>query len=588
MILILMLFSKISSPILLCFALATSALAQDSGAAKKTEAVQAPTGNSIVTGRAIYEDTGQPATRHRVQLIASEALSNPRGRLRIPTALTSDNGEFALRRIAAGDYYVVASRVDEHSGSGQIFPFLGQSGDSVTYAAKVEQFKKNSIRITVDGQHNLAVNLRLPNPHFGTISGCVLDLGGKPAVRASVHLMSKGEKPFGASVLTDKQGEYRFWGLPSGEYILSASPPPKGSDEGEPDRRYEGVLGATYFPSTLESRNSPPVTVFPDRDTGNIEVTLIAKSLHSLAGTVRMRGDNRPISNANVRLSRMEVTDQSSETSRDGGIESAMSNYMSLTDNSGHWSMANIPDGAYRLRVHPNAAELPKQRFVQEEQDLTVEGADVENLLVEVSEGSRLSGVVTIEGNSASPQFISIHANRFKGNANSSVRLDEAGTFSLTALPAGEVRLSAFASPQDKFYVKSIEANGLDLLRTNLTVAEGDEIKDVRIVISPNVGTVTGHVLSVTGDKPIAGINVLLRRVNDDKVRLLGGKLMGVTDERGNFILSAAPGVYLVLTWRAADGPSAFRDAMDRASREHGAGLTLLPGDRKQLDIRVP
>jgi 5-hydroxyisourate hydrolase-like protein (transthyretin family) len=586
MILILMLFRKLSSPILLCLTLFSSVLAQDSQAAKKTEAIQAPTGNSIVMGRAIYDDTGQPATRHRVQLIASEALSSRRGRLRIPTAITNENGEFSLRRIAAGDYYVVASPVDQHSSTGQIFPFLG-SADSVTYAAKVEQFKKNSLRITVDGQHSLAVNLRLPNPHFGTISGRVLDLGGKQAVGASVHLMSTGEKSFGASVLTDKQGEYRFWGLPSGEYIISASPPPKGGDEGEPNRRYEGVLGATYFPSTVESRNSPPVTVFPDRDTGNIEVTLIAKSLHSLASAVRMRGDSRPVSNANVSLSRREVPDQSSGTSRAGSMESEMSYYVSKTDDSGHWSMANIPDGAYRLRVHPNAAELTKQRFVQDERDLTVEG-DVENLLIEVSEGSRLFGVVTIEGNSASPQSINIQANRFSGNASTFVRLDEAGTFSLTAVPAGEVRLSAFPSPQDKFYVKSIEANGLDLLRTNLTIAEGDEIKDVRIVISPNVGMVTGHVLSVTGDKPLAGINVLLRRVNDDKLRLLGGKLMGVTDERGNFILSAAPGVYLVLAWRGAGGPSAYPEAMDRALRDQGTGLTLLPSDRKQLDIRLP
>src|SRR5258705_2167868 len=217
MILVLVFFRGLFSPILLCLALATSALAQDSGAAKKTEAVQAPTGNSIVTGRAVYEDTGQPATRHRVQIIASEALSNPRGRLRIPTTITNENGEFSLRLIAAGDYYVVDSPVDEHSGSVQILPFLGQAGDSATYAAKLEQFKKNSIRITVDGQHNLAVNLRLPNPHFGTISGRVLDLGGKPAVRASVHLMSTGEKSFGASALTDKQGEYRFWGLPKSQ-----------------------------------------------------------------------------------------------------------------------------------------------------------------------------------------------------------------------------------------------------------------------------------------------------------------------------------------------------------------------------------
>ena len=43
---------------------------------------------------------------------------------------------------------------------------------------------------------------------------------------------------------------------------------------------------------------------------------------------------------------------------------------------------------------------------------------------------------------------------------------------------------SALAVPQDRYYVKSIEANGVDLLHNNLTVADKDEIKDVRIVVT--------------------------------------------------------------------------------------------------------
>jgi len=586
------LITELFSPILLIFALFSSLLAQapvqNSQAANKTELDQASTANSLVTGRAVYEDTGLPATRHRVQLIASELLSGPHARFRIPTAITSENGDFSLRRIAAGEYYVVARTVDQHAAGEPLFPYQGQSGDSAVDVAKVEQFKKDYTRIVVDGQHNLAVNLRVPNPHFGTISGRILESSGRPAVHAFVHLMSSGEKSFGATVLTDEQGEYRFWGLPAGEYVISASPPAQRRDEGEPTRRYEGVLGATYFPSTLESRNSPPVTVFADRDTGNIEVMLIARGLHSLAGMVRMRGDNQPVSSATVRLTRNEISDQVSGTSQTPGIEGAMSIYFSATDKSGHWWIANVPDGAYRLRVQSMASAPTNQLFVQQELDLTVEGADIENLLVEVSGGSRISGVVSIEGNNPSPQFVRVSANRFKGNASCHVRLDEAGKFALTAVPTGAITLSAFPSPQDKFYVKSIEANGLDLLRNDLTIAEGEEIKDVRIVISPNVGVVAGSVLSLKGNKPIAGINVLLRRVSDDKSRLLGGKLMTSTDDRGNFILSAAPGVYLVLAWRATGGPSAFADAMDRALREQGSGLTLLPSDRKRLDIRVP
>jgi hypothetical protein len=265
-----------------------------------------------------------------------------------------------------------------------------------------------------------------------------------------------------------------------------------------------------------------------------------------------------------------------------------MSIYSSTTDKSGHWWIANVPDGAYRLRVQSMANDPTNQLFVEEDLDLTVEGADVENLLVEVSGGGRISGVVSIEGNRASPQSVMVDADRFKRNAGSHTRLDEAGKFVLTVVPSGEITLSAFPSPQDKFYVKSIEANGLDLLRTNLTIAEGEEIKDVRIVISPNVGVVAGRVLSLKGDEPIGCIHVLLQRVIDDRLRLFGGKLVTDTDDRGNFMLSAAPGVYLVVAWRAADGPSAFADAMNRALRDQGPGLTLLPSDRKQLDIRVP
>jgi hypothetical protein len=135
--------------------------------------------------------------------------------------------------------------------------------------------------------------------------------------------------------------------------------------------------------------------------------------------------------------------------------------------------------------------------------------------------------------------------------------------------------------------VKSIEANGMDLLRTNPIIAEGEEIKDVRIVVSSYIAVVSGRVISGQDNKPLKGLNVMLRRVSGDKLRLFGGQLATTTDENGNYLLSAAPGVYLVLAWRASDGPGAYAAAMDNASREQGSGLTLSPIDRKQLDIRV-
>jgi len=337
----------------------------------------------------------------------------------------------------------------------------------------------------------------------------------------------------------------------------------------------------------VDPRSSPSVAVFADRDTNDIDIRLVARSLYSVAGTVRMRGDNHPVTNATIRLRKTEGSQQPSDTSKRPDFESTMAYFYTSTDKNGHWAIENVPEGAYRLAVQSALNAPTAETFVQEERDITVVGTDIEDLSAEVSKGGRVSGVASIEGNGTSPKYIIVDAARANGNANSHVRLEEAGKFLLTAVPSGEVRLNAFPLPRDKFYVKSISGNGLDLLRTNLTVGEGEEINNVSIVISPDVGVVTGRVLSRRSDEPIARINVMLRRVNDDNVRLIGGELAGVTDDRGNFRLSAPPGIYVVLAWRAAGGPT-FRDAMDRALSEQKPGLTLAPGDRKQLDIRLP
>ena len=577
------------SPFLICLALITGTLAQENQAPKKTEAIAAPADTVMVTGRVVYEDTGQPATRHRVQLIISTALLNARNGLRIPTAITDERGEFTLRAVSAGEYYVFAEPMDQR-GRSRLELVLNSSGNDEDDAANLDQFKKANPRITVHGQRNVEVNLRVPNPHFGSISGTVFDATHQPAPRATVHVLTKANDFMGTTLRTDDQGRYKVRGLKKGEYILSASPPAKERGDREKPPGYQGTPGATYFPSTLLLKDSPAVVVAPDVDTANVDITLIAKALRNLSGTVRLRGDNSPITNARLRLNVSQITDPASDTSRAALAENPMSTYTSATDKNGRWSISNVPDGSYRLSVEPRQDEpmSTTPRFVQIEQDLTVNGTDVEDLLIEVSAGARLSGSVVLEGNGTQPQHISVNALSYRPHAFSSATVDETGKFALTGAPAGEIEVSAIPYPQNKFYVKSMEANGLDLLRNKITLAEKDEIKDVRIVISANIGVITGRVLTQTGDKPVAGAHVMLRRTGDDKLRLLGGNLSTTTNDRGVFTLSAAPGSYLVVAWRTADGPAAYETAMSKAVREQGTGLILSPSDRKEIDIRLP
>jgi hypothetical protein len=54
------------------------------------------------------------------------------------------------------------------------------------------------------------------------------------------------------------------------------------------------------------------------------------------------------------------------------------------------------------------------------------------------------------------------------------------------------------------------------------------------------------------------------------------------TDDQGNFLLSAAPGVYLVVAWRDSDSAQAKAATLDKTAREQSGGVTLTANERKR------
>jgi len=524
---------------------------------------------SIVKGRALYEDTGQPATRERVELVAIDLLANRRGPHRIPATMTDANGEFVFLHLDAGEYYVVAQPVDAHVSSAEGAPFPLQTGDPVADAARLEQYKTDYPKITVNGESPVEINLRVKNPHFAGISGRIVSANGAAVAKANVHLLKTGERGFGYSLIADENGAYQFRGLPAGEYIVSAAP--GGKDPGpEGPRSMQGVLGNTYFPSTIDPRLSPPVTVSPDREVSDINITLAQRSLHSVAGTVRGEGDGHPIAGATVRLSK-----------KDGdppGIDKAMANYFSTTDAQGRWFLNNVPDGVYTIDVRPTALVGAKlERFVNKRQDLTVGGADVENLAVEVSLGGRVSGHVTIEQGNAPAPDISI------GIGSAITRVEENGAFTVTGVPEGEFPFSVMVHPQNVFYAKSIEVNGVDLLREKLKTTMGTEIKDVRVVIAP-ASILTGRVLSASGGKPLSRVSIMLIPV-DPSTGPAFARPNGSTNEQGTFVVSGAPGEYFLVLWGLAEPlPPHDAESIKKLS-PNAMRVTLGPGERKSMDL---
>jgi hypothetical protein len=544
---------------------------------------------STVRGRATFEDTNEPATRERIQLIPGEAVGQSAGRVAIPTAFTDDSGQFELKVVAAGEYYILARPIDEHATSNKLYPFLHPTGDVAADAIRVEEFKKKSTKIIVDGQNSLTLDLHVWNPHYGRISGHVFDADGKPATHSSVHLTCRDKQSaacLGSSTASNEAGEYTFRGLAAGDYIIGASPPlkvtsPPRIDGERPRVDLQGLSEATtYYPSTLQIQQSAPVSVLADRETSDIDIKLVARALYSISGLVRRRNGD-PVTAARLHLVKKDLP----MLSGNGFPEVSFTS----SDARGDWSFSNVPDGTYQVVVQPsNARDDASAPFVASEQAVVIAGADVSGITLEVSSGMRISGTIVIEGESV-PASIAVMAHRLRSQAQSSANVEpvsRTNKFQIVGAPDGPIELTPIFRPTERFYVKSIEAGGRDLLSEQLEGGEGDEIKDVHVVISAEVGTLSGRVVSVSGSAVNDVLVALIPRLPKQR-RAIGAQPSGRTDKSGNFSLSAAPGEYEIRVFRV---PQNLQPGVPQPSPvlTHDTGpVTLRPGERKTLTITV-
>ena len=147
-------------------------------------------------------DTGRPVKRARVIVAGG-------GRPRAAT--TDEQGRFRITALPAGTYSITATKTGFVDGA------FGQRR-ALRTGTPVE---------LADGQQRADVDLKLSRG--GVITGRVLDEDGEPLARAMVSVLRqqyvRGEKqltPAGADQ-SDDRGQFRVFGLPPGDYYVSAT-----------------------------------------------------------------------------------------------------------------------------------------------------------------------------------------------------------------------------------------------------------------------------------------------------------------------------------------------------------------------------
>ena len=180
---------------------------------------------------------------------------------------TDLEGKFSLPQVPEGSFTITVM----HDG------FMGPLVNG-NYSDAVNQ------TITID-KRTPKVSLTISMNPAGSISGRVLDLNGKPAVREQVQFANLLMPTRNATTITNDRGEFRASRIIPGQYAVGVRAPLVVTSA----QQKEGVGPArTFFPGTIDFAKAAPVVVGLGAEVGNIDFQIQSTRIFRISGKIRV------------------------------------------------------------------------------------------------------------------------------------------------------------------------------------------------------------------------------------------------------------------------------------------------------------
>jgi protocatechuate 3,4-dioxygenase beta subunit len=481
-------------------------------------------GTAVLKGR-VVSDTGRPLRRARITVSSSDL--GPGSSRSTSTDLT---GRYEIKELPAARYRVQVTR----SGFlpldyGQRRP--GEQGRPVQLA---------------EGQTLDKIDFALPR--MSVITGRVSDELGEPiegvTVLAMRSLFFEGRRKLVpvAQAQTDDQGEYRVQKLSPHTYYIMASTKETWTIT---DNGKETVMGymPTFFPGLTSFADARRVTVGLGQQVPSIDLSLIPGRAATVSGTA-FDSQHRP-------FSRVTLGDEI----RGVGFGSFRGGYSDTVAPDGSFTIVKVPPGEYRLYASRLAGDPAGDPEVAEMM-VVVEGTDIDGLSLVGSAGGTVSGRVVVEG--ATPpkmSAITVTAGEVLRNQQSPTvlgtfrdgsgtgRVKDDGTFVVPHV-LGRARFQV--TVPDGWMVKAILYGDRDLTDGVTELKGAEELRDVQIVLTDRVTSVSGQLTDQSG-KPLYDATVLVFAAGSDKWFESSRSVKAARpDQQGQWrIKGLAPGDYL-------------------------------------------
>ena len=471
---------------------------------------QFKTGTARITGRVLTTESGAPIRRAQVRIMGPEIMAK--------TAMTDGEGRFEFRDLPGGRFNLSASK------SGYVTVQYGQT----------RPFESGRPIELTDKQ--VLENADITMPRGSVIAGRIVDEFGEPLPDVNVTAMrqtwTNGRRrmtPAGGRIAqTNDLGQFRIYGLPPGDYYISATlrgpidmmavemavSVRAGFNEAGPTASNPSSgYAPTYFPGTFNVADAQRVTLAVGQEIGNADFALTPVRLAKITGIV-IGSDGKPLSGAMVTAS------PSSRTEVMLGMQNS-----GRTNADGAFTINNVAPGDYQLNANAmqviTSSEGGNTMVFQMRTaagggggeaefgsvPLVVAGEDLPNIVLTTTKGATATGKVTFEGGAKPPNVTSIRISAppadspamtlgFAG-APGPGAVKEDGTFELKGL-AGQ-RLIRTAALPPGWTLKSVRMGGTDITDTGADFRAGDTVSGIEITLSSQTTSITGSVVGADG-----------------------------------------------------------------------------------------
>jgi protocatechuate 3,4-dioxygenase beta subunit len=525
-----------------------------------------PKGTAVIRGQVIAAGTGTPIRRAQVRAMSPEARGNG-------VTSTDAEGRFEIKELPAGRYTVSAAK------SGFVTTYFGsrRAGDPGT-----------PIEI-VDGMAADKVNFQLPRG--AVIAGRVFDDNGEPMAGVQVSAMRNGFQagsrrmiPAGAeggNDRTDDQGGYRLYGLPPGDYYVSATYRGQMIMGPEINNTQSEGFAPTYYPGTPNLAEAQRLSPKANQEISGVNFSMLMARMARVSGRA-LNSKGEP-ARSMVMLTPLDAV---------GGMMFMTGGNMAGPD--GSFQIPNVAAGRYLLNVRPMGMPGPNDEFVA--LPITVGSEDIENVIVSTAVGGTARGVVITDTGEPPPfraDQIQVFASPLEplmmpvGNGGPA-RVNDDFSFELTSVFDRRMIRASLMSPTPGWYFKEVRLEGEDVTDAGIEFAPGRHVEGLQIVYTQKATDLSGLVTDARS-KPVLDASIVIFSANRDKWRFNSRYVRTLRpDTNGRYTTRGLPpDDYLVIAVQNLESGQGGDPEFLARAREEARPLTLSEGETKALDVKL-